>query len=123
MEEINNKRTEASRLLENNVKTAVGVGNKYRTLAELAEAMKVTAPSLTNALKGNPRLETIQKIADALGVSVAVLFEDRTKKTVEGFAIIGGTKNVAFASVEELEMVLAEAKEPKNGGWNMTLKQ
>ena len=93
MEEIGGKRTKASRLLEDNVKNAVGVGNKYRTLAELANAIKVTAPSLTNALKGNPRLETIQKIADTLGVSVASLFMER--KAVEGYAIIKGNKKLS----------------------------
>ena len=112
------ERIAASDLLRQNVKRIIAENNRRATgcqsLAQLAQAMDISAPSLTHALKGNPQLETIQKIADALRVSVATLFEDRTKKTVEGFAIIGGTKNVTFASVEELEMVLGEAKEPKN---------
>lgn len=111
MEEIDGKRTEASKLLENNVKNAIGAGKKYRTLAELAIAVGISAPSLTNALKGNPRLETIQKIADALGVSVASLFKETN--AVEGYAIIKGNRKVAFTCVEELEEVLKEAKEQK----------
>ena len=122
MKEKLTERTIASVLLEDNVKMSVGCGKKYRSLAEIAQAVGISAPSLTHALKGNPSLSTIQKIADALGVSVASLFNDK-KKIVEGYALIDGTKAVAFANVEDLEKVLAEAKEPKNNGWNITQKQ
>lgn len=123
MKEKLTERIAASVLLEANVKMSVGCGKKYRSLAELALAVGISAPSLTHALKGNPSLSTIQKIADALDVSVASLFTEKEKRTVEGYAIIDGKKKVAFTSVEELEKVLAEAKEPKSNGWNITMKK
>ena len=121
MKEKKTERIIASLLLEDNVKKSVGCGKKYRSLAELAKAIGISAPSLVHALKGNPSLGTIQKIADALGVSVASLFKE--KNAVEGYAIIKGEKKVAFTNIEELETVLAEAKEPKNCGWKITLKK
>jgi len=42
--------------------------------------------------------------------SVASLFKE--KNAVEGYAIIKGNRKVAFTCVEDLEKVLAEAKEP-----------
>ncbi len=108
MKEKLTERIAASALLEDNVKMSVGCGKKYRSLAELAQAVGITAPSLTHALKGNPSIYTVQKIADALGVSVASLFKE--KNAVEGYAIIKGNKKVAFTCVEELEKVLVDAK-------------
>lgn len=124
MKEKSVERIPASKLLEENVKSLVNVQHVkgFRSLAQLADAIGISAASLTHTLKGNTSLSTIQRIADALGVSVASLFNDK-KKIVEGYAIIDGTKAVAFASVEELEKVLVEAKEPKISGCNITLKK
>ena len=119
MKEKLTERIAASALLEDNVKMSVGSGKKYRSLAELAQAVGVSAPSLTHALKGNPSLSTIQKIADALGVSVASLFKE--KNAVEGYAIIKGNRKVAFTCVEELEEVLKEAKEQKRDKFTFRL--
>ena len=112
MKEKTTERIPASKLLEENVKSLVNVQHVkgFRSLAQLAKAIGISAPSLTHTLKNNPSLSMIQKIANALGVSVASLFRDEKKRTVEGYAIIGGTKKFAFCSVEELEDVLAEAK-------------
>ncbi len=104
------KRIEASELLEYNVKRHVSYRNThgYRSLAELAKAIGISAPTLTHALKGNPSLSTIQKIADALNAPVSQLFKQKVK--VEGYAIIRGNDRVLFSSVEELEGIIAEAK-------------
>ena len=46
------------------------------TLQELADKMGVARSTLANTLsKGNPTIETLSKIADALGVEVTDLFE------------------------------------------------
>ena len=109
MREKKVERIPASKLLEENVKSLVSIStNGYNSLAQLAKAIGISAPSLTHALKSNPNLNTIQKIADTLGVSVASLFKER--KAVEGYAIIKGNKKIAFTNIEELEKVLAEAK-------------
>lgn len=101
------ERIAASVLLENNVKRIVEENkNKargYRSLAQLAEAIGMSAPSLTHALKNNPSLSTIQKVANALNVSVASLFFD--EKQIEGYISVGGCVT-RFHTEEELQNAL-----------------
>ena len=102
------ERIAASRLLENNVKRIVDENRReargYRSLAQLAEAIEMSAPSLTHALKHNPSLSTIQKIADALNVSVSSLFYD--EKKVEGYISVNDTIT-HFHTEEELQNALS----------------
>lgn len=72
-------------------------------LKELAEKMKVDPSALNRALKGNARLDTIQKIANALEVSVKSLLEPFDD--VEGFIRVGG-KVYQFNSRRELQKIL-----------------
>ncbi|MBR4499910.1 MAG: helix-turn-helix transcriptional regulator [Paludibacteraceae bacterium] len=103
------ERIAASRLLENNVKRIVDENRReargYRSLAQLAEAIEISAPSLTHALKHNPSLSTIQKIADSLNVSVASLFYD--ERQIEGYISVGGCVT-RFHTEEELQNALAK---------------
>lgn len=48
--------------------------SKGLTLTEIAEKLGVSKVSLSNSINGNPTVETLQKIADALGVHVSDLF-------------------------------------------------
>lgn len=93
MKEKTQKNATASNLLRQNVKRIIAENNKRATgcqsLAQLAQAMDISAPSLTHAMKGNPSLSTIQKMANALNVSVASLFHDA--KGIEGFISVNGT--------------------------------
>lgn len=74
-------------------------------LKELAEKMDVDPAALTRALSGNARLDTVQKIATALEVSIKTLFEPLDD--VEGFIRICG--NVyQFNSRLELEYLLED---------------
>lgn len=102
------ERIAASVLLESNVKRIVDENRReargYRSLAQLAEAIDMSAPSLTHALKNNPSLSTIQKIADALNMSVASLFYD--EKQIEGYISVGG-RVTRFHTEEELQNALA----------------
>ena len=110
--EKNTVRSAASLLLEENVQSLLyNWRAKYKTRAELAKAAGITAPSLTNALKGNPRLDTIQKIADTLGVSVASLFEEKKKKKtgIDGYISVNGTIT-HFHSEEELHAAISASK-------------
>ena len=45
------------------------------TMNELAEQMGMKRESLSRAVNGNPTLETLEKIAEALGVPITELFE------------------------------------------------
>ena len=72
-------------------------------LKELAAKMGVDPAALTRALGGNARLDTIQKMANALGVSMKSLFEPIND--VEGYIRIG--KQVyQFNNRKELEELL-----------------
>lgn len=78
-----------------------------KQMKDLAVDMGIDPASLTRALNGNARLDTIQKIATALGVSMKSLFEPLDD--VEGFIRIGD-KIYQFNSRFELEKLLQKNK-------------
>ena len=67
--------------------------------------MDIDASSLTRAMYGNARLDTIEKMAVALGVSVKSLFESMGDEAVEAFIKIRG-KIYQFNCRSELENLL-----------------
>jgi len=94
-----------SKILADNVKRICKEQNKQ--MKDLAADMGIDPASLTRALNGNARLDTIQKIATALGVSMKSLFEPLDD--VEGFIRIGD-KIYQFNSGFELEKLLQKNK-------------
>ncbi len=74
-----------------------------KQLKDLAADMGIDPASLTRALNGNARLDTIEKIANTLGVSMKSLFEPMDD--VEGFIRIND-KVYQFNSKYELEFLL-----------------
>ena len=72
-------------------------------MKELAGKMDVDPAALTRALNGNCRLNTMQKMATALGVSFKSLFEPLDD--VEGFIRIR-SKVYQFNSKQELLSLL-----------------
>lgn len=74
----------------------------------LAGKMEVDPAALTRALSGNCRLDTMQKMATALGVSLKSLFEPMDD--VEGFIRIRG-KVYQFNSKSELVKLIEEGNE------------
>ena len=72
-------------------------------LKELADKMGVDPSALNRALKGNARLDTIRRIADALDVSAKSLLEPFND--IEGFIRVGG-KVYHFNSRRELQKIL-----------------
>lgn len=74
-------------------------------LKELAAKMGIDPAALTRALGGNARLDTMQKMANALGVSLKSLFEPMND--VEGFIRIG-EQVYQFNSRQELDSLLTE---------------
>ena len=93
-----------------------GKGIKVNTLAE---RVGVTQPSMSNIINGrvNTTLQTLEKIADILGVEIWELFTERT--TVEVFPEHTGELNAIIvfrgkpyvaSSIKELEMVVCQIK-------------
>lgn len=74
-------------------------------LKELALKMGVDPSALTRSLGGNTRLDTMQKMASALDVSLKSLLEQQDD--VEGFIRINGNVH-QFNSREELYRLLNE---------------
>jgi transcriptional regulator with XRE-family HTH domain len=90
------------KILADNVKRICKEQGKQ--LKDLAGEMGVDPASLTRALNGNARLDTIDKIANALGVSMKSLFEPLDD--VEGYIRIRG-KVYQFNSRQELLNLLS----------------
>lgn len=74
-------------------------------LKELATKMGVDPAALTRALNGNARLDTMQKMATALGVSMKSLYEPLDD--VEGYIRIG-EQVYQFNSKQELLSLLGD---------------
>ena len=74
-----------------------------KQMKDLAADMGIDPASLTRALNGNARLDTIQKITTALGVSMKSLFEPLDD--VEGFIRIRG-RIYQFNNLDELKTIL-----------------
>jgi len=59
------------------------IKEKGTTIQSIADAIGVNRVTLSNSINGNPTLETLNKIADALGVSVTELFEQPKLNTAQ----------------------------------------
>lgn len=94
------------KILAENVKRICKSQGKQ--LKDLAAEMGVDPASLTRAMNGNARLDTISKMAHALGVSTNTLLEPMD--IVEGFINIGGKIN-QFKSMDELSAILKKNKQ------------
>lgn len=58
------------------------IKEKGKTITELADIMGINRVNLSNMVNGNPTVETLNKIADALCVPVTELFEQPKTDTV-----------------------------------------
>lgn len=90
-----------SKILADNVRRICKEQGKQ--MKDLAADMGIDPASLTRALNGNARLNTVQKIATALDVSMKSLFQPLDD--VEGFIRIRG-KVYQFNTREELYSLL-----------------
>ena len=93
-----------SKILADNVRRLCKEQGKQ--MKDLASDMGIDPASLTRALNGNARLDTVQKIANALGVSMKSLFEPLND--VEGYIRIRG-KVYQFNSRCELNELLSKS--------------
>lgn len=81
--------------------------NKGLTLGELADKMSIKRESLSRAINGKPNLDTLEKIAGALGVKITDLFEDASG-TIG--VIRHNDKSYEINSIQDIERVLEEIK-------------
>lgn len=78
-------------------------------LKKLADIVGTTQSSASHAVNGNPTLETIVKVANALGVSPARLLRRRTDIT--GYVTIDGQHH-KFESISELADIVGPLETP-----------
>lgn len=90
-----------------NLKIKEVIKSKGTTIQNIAEKIGVNRVSLTNSINGNPTIETLQKIAGALGVKVTDLFEDASD-TIG--VIRHNNKSYEINSIQDIERVLEEIK-------------
>ena len=57
------------------------IKEKGMTITELADKMGINRVNLSNMVNGNPTVETLNKIADAIGCPVTELFEQPKSDT------------------------------------------
>ena len=93
------------RILAENVKRLCKEQGKQ--LKDLASSMEIDPASLNRAMYGNARLDTIEKIANALGVSIKSLFEQTDDDAIEGYIKIRG-KIYQFNNKNELNRILEQ---------------
>lgn len=96
---------------------------KHITMAEIAERFEtvekqkdhpdkgkvkigISPVTLTQTLKGNPTLSTLQKVADILGVDVSELFE-RPQKEIYGCVCVNGEPRL-ISSKADIEKLLTD---------------
>ena len=77
---------------------------KGLTIQDLADKMEMKRESLSRAINGNPTLETLEKIASALGVDVPELFTSSSSGII-GVIRIRDT-NYNINSVPDLSRLL-----------------
>lgn len=92
-------------ILAENIKRLCKLRKKQ--LKDLASDMEIDPASLNRAMYGNARLDTIQKMASALGVSIKSLFDPIDDDTIEGYIKIKG-KIYQFYNREELNKLLTK---------------
>lgn len=58
------------------------LSEKGMTMADLAERANMQQPAISRVMTGNPTIETLERIASALGVQVVDLFEREPENTI-----------------------------------------
>lgn len=69
------------------------IKDKGTTIQNIADVIGINRVTLSNSINGNPTLETLEKIANALGVPVTELF-DKSSNEVVGAVRIGKDTHV-----------------------------
>lgn len=78
---------------------------KGLTVQDLADKMEMKRESLSRAINGNPTLETLEKIANALEVDITELFASSSSGGIIGVIRIRDT-NYNINSVPDLSRLL-----------------
>ena len=79
--------------------------SKGITLTELADRLGITKSGMNQHVNGNPSVEVLQRIADALNVHISDLFEKPQTEEISGFVKVKGEVR-EIKSKKDLENIL-----------------
>lgn len=86
------------------------VKQKGISMGELSEKLGIARESLSRAINGNPTLETLNNIAEALNVHITELFE---KDPISGIIVIDGVTH-QIGTFDQLERICASHRPKSN---------
>ncbi len=69
------------------------------TIKQLSDKMNIAPESLSRAINGNPKLSTIRKISEVLGVSITDMFE-RSEDELLAIVVCAGNTHTATTKAE-----------------------
>jgi transcriptional regulator with XRE-family HTH domain len=81
------------------------IKEKGLTMQEVSDKLGIVRDTLTRQINGNPTLDTLTKIADALGVSVPELFFPQSSGNFTALIDNDG-QLIRFNTIEELKKYL-----------------
>lgn len=82
------------------------------TMEKLAGILDITPNTLTRNINGNPTIETLEKISNALEVPITELFESAPKEGLIGI-IRYNNDTYEINSIEDIKKLLAEIENVK----------
>ena len=85
------------------------IKNKGLTMQEFADKLGIARVNLTKTINGNPTVETLQKIADALNVDFIDLFVPQ-REGITGYIEYEG-EVYKINSISDIEKLLKEIKD------------
>ncbi len=83
---------------------------KHITMAEIAERIGINPITLSQSLNGNPTLNRLTEVANALGVDVSELFEHPVDKSLHGVLYVNGAP-VIVNNKQDIEDILRKVSE------------
>lgn len=83
------------------------IKNKGLTMQEFADNLGITRDTLTRNINGNPTVETLDKIAKALGVDITELFTASKNNIVNGYIEVD-SQLYKINSIDDIKKLLSE---------------
>ena len=75
------------------------------TIEQVADKLGIKRGSLANMIGGNPTVETLQKIADAIGASRSEFFADEDKDTSSSVGSQPSDSEVVFSVSRDVKTI------------------
>lgn len=107
-----NKNTFVCRIIKNGtlimeLRVKEIIKNKGLTMQEFADNLGITRDTLTRNINGNPTVETLDKIAKALGVDITELFTASKNNIVNGYIEVD-SQLYKINSIDDIKKLLSE---------------